>query len=46
MSAIFYLPFYFPSPSLLIHPPASLTSLLFVHFFLFSFLFFLFSRSE
>lgn len=33
-------PFYFPSPSLLIHPPASLTSLLFVHFFLFSFLFF------
>lgn len=46
MSAIFYLPFYFPSPSLLIHPPASLTSLMFVHFFLFSFLFFLFSRSE
>lgn len=42
MSAIFYLPFYFSSPSLLIHPPASLTSLLFVLFFLFSFLTFFF----
>lgn len=40
MSAISYLPFYFPSPSLLIHPPASLTSFLFVLFFPFCLPFF------